>query len=230
MNTIIVPIEELEKDHTIAISGFILDKFILRIVGENQEISDAFISFENETDWINGTISVLPILWDKKGTEFKLKVVYHVKIDSKSGTPEAYVADLNGNLQPEELKMYVKKGHSYGTEIVCALMAIMEKIENRKKKIVEVDRKNRSERKNKCSSSDSKKEASKIFLLDEFAEYVAKNNLSAPHSNHNIITCPCWSVRGHYRTYKSGKKVFVRPFQKGKERGKTAPKEHIYVV
>lgn len=25
-------------------------------------------------------------------------------------------------------------------------------------------------------------------------------------------------------------KVFVRPFQKGKERGKTAPKEHIYVV
>lgn len=33
-----------------------------------------------------------------------------------------------------------------------------------------------------------------------------------------IIQCPYWTVRGHYRTLKSGKKVWVRPYAKGKER------------
>ena len=42
------------------------------------------------------------------------------------------------------------------------------------------------------------------------------------------ITCPCWSVRGHYRHYKSGKTVWVSPYTKGKERGKIEPKKRVY--
>lgn len=34
----------------------------------------------------------------------------------------------------------------------------------------------------------------------------------------HTIQCPYWTVRGHYRTLKSGKKVWVKPYVKGKYR------------
>lgn len=34
----------------------------------------------------------------------------------------------------------------------------------------------------------------------------------------HVIQCPYWTVRGHYRTLKSGRKVWVRPYAKGKDR------------
>ena len=46
---------------------------------------------------------------------------------------------------------------------------------------------------------------------------------------HKHMTCPCWGVIGHWRTYKTGKKVWIEPYRKGKER-KTpsaySPKEY----
>lgn len=35
---------------------------------------------------------------------------------------------------------------------------------------------------------------------------------------HNTITCECWGVAGHWRTYKSGKQVFIHAYRKGKKR------------
>ncbi len=32
------------------------------------------------------------------------------------------------------------------------------------------------------------------------------------------ITCPYWTVRGHYRTLKSGKKIWIEPYAKGSDR------------
>ena len=43
------------------------------------------------------------------------------------------------------------------------------------------------------------------------------------------ITCPCWGVMGHWRTYKTGKEIWIKPYKKGKERNKEAayrPKEY----
>lgn len=54
---------------------------------------------------------------------------------------------------------------------------------------------------------------------EEFASYV---------KTQRVITCPCWGVIGHWRTYKSGKKVWVEPYRKGRERNNPAaysPKE-----
>lgn len=45
-----------------------------------------------------------------------------------------------------------------------------------------------------------------------------------------VIGCPCWGVIGHWRTYKSGKKVWIKPYRKGKERDKResySPKEYL---
>lgn len=35
-----------------------------------------------------------------------------------------------------------------------------------------------------------------------------------------------WTVRGHYRHYKSGKTVYVNPYTKGSKNGKTTPREY----
>lgn len=74
------------------------------------------------------------------------------------------------------------------------------------------------------------KKHNKIFLLDEIVEYVSANDLASSGQGTNQIQCPCWSVRGHYRHYKSGKTVFIKSYEKGKERGKIAPKDKVYMV
>ena len=55
---------------------------------------------------------------------------------------------------------------------------------------------------------------------EDFAGYV---------KTQRVIACPCWGVIGHWRTYKSGKKVWVGPYRKGRERNNPAaysPKEY----
>ena len=39
------------------------------------------------------------------------------------------------------------------------------------------------------------------------------------HGHHNI-TCPCWGVVGHWRTYKSGKRVWIKPHKRGRDKDK----------
>jgi len=40
-----------------------------------------------------------------------------------------------------------------------------------------------------------------------------------PAQNRTLL-CPCWGVMGHWRQYRSGKRVWIHPYQKGKERDK----------
>ena len=42
--------------------------------------------------------------------------------------------------------------------------------------------------------------------------------------------CLCWSVRGHLRHYKSGKTVYIKPFQKGVNRKTETAKTNTYVI
>lgn len=44
---------------------------------------------------------------------------------------------------------------------------------------------------------------------EEFADYTKA---------HREMTCPCWGVIGHWRNYKSGKRVWISPYRKGKQR------------
>lgn len=70
----------------------------------------------------------------------------------------------------------------------------------------------------------------KVYLLDEIIEYVNDNGISISSSVAHEINCPCWSVRGHYRHYKSGKVVFVKNYLKGKKRDTEQPKPKEYFV
>lgn len=44
-----------------------------------------------------------------------------------------------------------------------------------------------------------------------------------------VRVAECWSVRGHYRHYKSGKVVYIKPFEKGTNKGKIVPKKYDIV-
>ena len=79
-------------------------------------------------------------------------------------------------------------------------------------------------------SESKRKNEEKIYLLDEIVDYVNENGLTLQSSGTHKINCPCWSVRGHYRHYKSGKVVFVKNYEKGKEKGKINPKDKFYGV
>lgn len=93
---------------------------------------------------------------------------------------------------------------------------IMKKLDNRTIVI-------RSSKNYKTSNKHNKKVYKKknIFLLDDVINYI-----SAPRGTHNI-TCESWQVRGHYRRYKNGKVVFVRPYKKGKNRNKDVDRLYI---
>lgn len=78
-----------------------------------------------------------------------------------------------------------------------------------------------------ASNKATRNRKNKIYLLDDIIIY------GASHST-DIITkhykCPCWQVRGFYRHLKSGKTIWVKPFQKGWNRKKEKPKDSIYLA
>ena len=41
---------------------------------------------------------------------------------------------------------------------------------------------------------------------------------SVTPGNSRLITCPCWGVAGHMRTYKSGRQIWIKPYRKGRVR------------
>lgn len=66
----------------------------------------------------------------------------------------------------------------------------------------------------------------KIYLLDDIIEIVSSNLGKGKRE----INCPCWQVRGFYRQYKNGNRIWVKPFLKGKERTKEKPKDKEYYI
>lgn len=57
------------------------------------------------------------------------------------------------------------------------------------------------------------KEYKLIDVIRHYAEHIN-------HGKHNI-TCEHWIVKGHFRHYRSGKVVYIKPFSKGKNKNAT---------
>lgn len=226
MNTIIVPYEEIMEAHEVHTSGFIFDEFVLRLV-QDKIAHNVLIQIDNSKSWFTGNIWAAPV-FGKKGDTFLLELVYQINVSPETGEPIVHMAPLDKDMTQEDCKRYVKAGYGYGEWVLRALLAIMEKIENREKTVKEIDKNSKARDRNRKKVS---KENNKIFLLDELVEYVAKNNIYPKHSVHHSIQCPCWSVRGHYRTYKNGRTVFVKPYRKGKKAGNCrAKRKYLYCL
>lgn len=48
--------------------------------------------------------------------------------------------------------------------------------------------------------------------------YECKDAVLSAYKSEKHFSCEAWGVRGHYRNYKSGKRIFIRPYVKGKKR------------
>ena len=90
----------------------------------------------------------------------------------------------------------------------------------------EVVRKTLHNKKN--SNNTGKSSENKVFLFNDIIKYIYEESTS--NSSKKNINCPCWSVRGHYRHYKSGKVVFVRSYEKGKDKGNSKAVDKTYIV
>ncbi len=71
-----------------------------------------------------------------------------------------------------------------------------------------------------------KNTAGKKDIVYSLTDCVRKYSRHINHCKH-VYTCEHWEVRGHYRHYKSGKVVYVKPFEKGKNRD-TELKDKVY--
>ena len=74
----------------------------------------------------------------------------------------------------------------------------------------------------------NKKYKSKIKHY-KFYTIANKEEITRKLSSKHIITCNLWEVSGHYRRYKSGKVVYIKPYKKGKDRDENCViyKEHL---
>lgn len=100
------------------------------------------------------------------------------------------------------------------------IYVMMKSLEEREEEVVETRVRNTSsKRKNAKSNTDH------VYSLTDCVRKYAKH---VNHCNH-VITCEHWEVRGHYRHYKSGKVVYVKPFEKGKNRDAKI-KDKVYKI
>ena len=63
----------------------------------------------------------------------------------------------------------------------------------------------------------------------KFYTIANKEEITRKLSSKRVITCNLWEVSGHYRRYKSGKVVYIKPYKKGKDRNENCViyKEHL---
>lgn len=212
MNVIQIPFEhKMFKDEISGeLENFIYDEFSLIYTKKDDMVLGFTVFFKPK---ISGTEIYLVRL----GTEWIENISYKIELDDK--TNSGFVVYCNSFD-----KKYTEIGNCLAEIVLITMIYIMnaprERVKKPKTQNIFNGKKSESKRKNE----------EKIYLLDEIVDYVNENGLNLQSSGTHKINCPCWSVRGHYRHYKSGKVVFIKNYEKGKEKGKINPKDKFYGV
>lgn len=150
---------------------------------------------------------------------FKDKTITRVIIKDKSDKTlngKKVKIDLMGE---ENYKEFISQTAMYAMNVYDTIQNIMNEsykrksIEKAKKEILTIQEFDKSRKHRKMVKEDK-------YLLSTIINY-ASYKISRKH----YISCLAWDVRGHYRHYKSGKVVFVKSYEKGKERNKGFIKE-----
>ena len=217
MNTIIVYTDKVDgKLNNNFIENFIYDSFTM-VITKNENTNDAMI-FDIATNRgnPNDCSCRVTMLNENTGdyevaTEFNW-IISGEKIETKYKNKKDN--DIFGNTSCDWA--------DYLYAVMAYIMTFKrERIQ--KKKTSESSENNNKEQRKEYKPKN-------IYLLDEIVDYVNENGLTIQSSDTHKINCPCWSVRGHYRHYKSGKVVFVKNYKKGKERGKINPQNKTYTI
>lgn len=103
---------------------------------------------------------------------------------------------------------------------------IMTKQRNRKVKYEEIEPNEVIHDSNAKKRKHIKKRRDEPVMID-FDDIISGRVM---HGRKHIIRCGKWPVRGHYRHYKNGKVVFIKQFEKGKNRNTGKKADGTYIV
>ena len=217
MNIIQIPFEHkmFNEEFSGSLENFIYDEFALVYTLKSEMI----LGFTVLLNFNDGDISGTEIYLVRLGDEWIKDIVYQIEADGSAYDGMAVYCS-------SEEKKYTEIGHDIAQLVIRTIIYIMNT--PRDKIIKPKTSKEKKEEVGKTTKITSGN-ADKIYLFDEIVDYVNENGLTISPGKH-IINCPCWSVRGHYRHYKSGKVVFIKNYEKGKEKGKVKPKDKTYTI
>lgn len=216
MNVIQIPFEhkmfstEIEGE----LSNFIYDEFSLLYTLKDKMVLGVTVFFVSDKGDISGTEIYLVRHNDEWLNDIAYKVVLNEK--SKNGF-DVYCNSLD--------KKYTEIGVEIAEIVFRTMLYIMNTPRDKVVKL-KIPKEQREEKLKGISDNNG----NKIYLLDEIIEYVNENRLRITSSGTHTINCPCWIVRGHYRHYKSGKIVFIKSYEKGKEKDKMDARGKVYVI
>ena len=128
---------------------------------------------------------------------------------------------MDKSLDPDMVYEYLERNGEHIINMVLGLIEYVMSYQRDHKEAHPVPRK--YSREHKISASNNK-----VYLLDDVVKYIHDNYV--PQGGTHNIQCECWGVRGHYRTYKSGKQVWINAYKKGKKRQEMEPKDKTYYI
>lgn len=215
MNIIEIPSdhEMFSKELNGEIDNFIYDEFGIILKRDNKIDIGLCIFFEKG---FIGTQICLTVLNNKAVED----VYYDIYSSDKNNDGMEVMCSKNEN-------RYLNIGHDLAQLVLRIILYIMT---TSREKITKIKLPN--EVKENANIEKKKKQSveHKIYLLDEIVDYVIEKGLTLHSSVTHKINCPCWSVRGHFRHYKSGKVIFVKDYKKGKKRDKMKPIDKTYII
>lgn len=134
----------------------------------------------------------------------------------------------NKNISSDEAVKVLQETVAFHLGMVYVIETyIMSKQKDRKIKYVEID-----EHEVKTHNSNGKKRK-RIKKREDKPVVINFDDIVSGHimkGHKHEIRCAKWPVRGHYRHYKSGKVIFVKSFEKGKDRNKGKNVDKTYII
>lgn len=214
MNIIEVPSEHkmFFQEFEGTLENFIFNEFAIAIKTKDKIDIGVIVLFEQG---INGTQFILNFLDNKP---IKENIRYEIYLNENANDGMEILCNT------DKFK-YLNIGH----DLAQAVFRIMIYIMNTPREKTVKNKLQRKDDKPKENKTKVQKE-NKIYLLDEIVEYVSEKGFTVDSNGTHKINCPCWSVRGHYRHYKSGKVIFIQNYKKGKERDSKEPKDKTYNI
>lgn len=216
MNTIVVYSDEIsEKLNNNCIEKFIYDSFTIVVVKNKHE--DTAIIFDVATNDGNpNDCSCRVTMFNQTSQEYEVATEFNWYI--VGGRIETKYRNIEDN------KKFGDVSCNWADYIYSVMAYIMTTPRER------AERTKGTKIFNTQKVESKRNRENKIYLLDEIVDYVNENGLTIAKSGNHTITCPCWSVRGHYRHYKNGNVIFVKSYEKGKEKGKVKSKDKTYTI
>lgn len=211
-------------------------KDIIKVFPESYESKDLFkegvVRIKESTGdmyyYVNSEKRIVEV-YTYSSNDYSFDYIVTVKLnESIGGFKDIKIIDTSRAIKfkniSEKIAFNKEIKNSIGV-FICALMYMSYLLENQETIIKTSSKRNSSTE--KTNSKTNYKKSIKVISKDKIIYKIITNNSSVTKDiRHFQRHIDSWNVRGHVRHYKSGKTIWIEPYQKGK--GKI--KSKIYII